>query len=218
MGRKRPSLRNYLVEGDQVREICTPENPPLADVSFSSQVESLLTLCPTETLDIAMWGTAMACLLLGYKDGDGGAEEAALAEAFPLESGVDLKKRLDRMVEIGVLERVGEKLGVTPPSRWNSISWVDDLMERLSPGDREMWRPVVSVAKLAPLSLDRLKEVFDASDLSSDQFFIMRKKGDPLLPATRPSQIRMPLETVILWSEKGDSTVFFDVSPLDKNP
>lgn len=211
MAKKRPSLRNYLVQGDQVRDINTPENPPLPDASLPGRACELLSLCPTETLDMATWGTALACLLLG--EGDDGARRSGLAEAFPREPSADLERRLDRMVELGILKQSGEKLTLVPPDLWKSPSsdWTDGFLDSLSPEDRDMWHPVLPGAKLEPLSLDKVKEAFETSDSSSDQFFLMRKIGQPLVPATRSSQIRTPLEAVILWSEKGRSMVFWDV-------
>ncbi|SMG46080.1 hypothetical protein [Dethiosulfovibrio salsuginis] len=215
MARKRPSLRNYLIEGDQVRDIQPVIEAPAAELPVQSFAEEMLSSFPTESLDFSLWGLVVASHLMVLKEGR--ITLSVLKEGFPSIKDDDFNAVLDRALSSQLIS-LGEDgiIRINPVSRWDiagsdgvDIEWVDDLVSMMTENDRDMWLSLLSDASLKPLSLDEVKDLFEKSDLQSDQFFMMRRRGDSLLPITRSSQIRLPLESVIMWSEKGDSIVFF---------
>lgn len=216
MARKRPSLRNYLVEGDLVREMEPVIAPPPLDIPDASLAGDILSSFPTEPLNLSLWGMVVSSHLIKLREGS--VTIPVLKSAFPSVDEDEFTSTLNRAVAYGALALEDEAIDVNPVSQWaipEPVSedspdlWLDSLVDMMTENDRAMWVPLLSKASLQPLSLDGVKDFFDKADSVSDQFFMMRKSGDGLLPITRSSQIRLPLEAVIMWSEKGDSVVFF---------
>lgn len=211
MAKKRPSLRNYLVEGDQARDIQPIEEPTPVEPLLS--VSEILGLCPTSSLDLPLWAMAVASLLFGIEEGS--CDLPRLEKAFSSVSHEALSETMDRALSSQIL-KVGDDgvISLNSPSCWVSLedsspSWSDELVENMVTEDREIWFSLISGASLVPLSLDSIKDVFEGADRVSDQFFMMRKAGDRLIPVTRQSQIRLPLEAVLKWSEQGNLVVFW---------
>lgn len=212
MPKKRPSLRNYLIQGDQVREMDTPKTPPLPETDSldgeSDLKKRLLSLCPPDKLDLRSWALAVFCLL---SQGDSGFDMSLFPEAFKKEAPDQVSKILEEMINSGVFRENGGLLTLAPSKDWGENSWEGIFLECLLEKDREMWKDVIQGARREAFNLDEIKNAFLKSDKDSDQFYLLRKKGAPLLPCARESQFRMPLLSVVMWSERGDSRVFFDL-------
>ncbi len=215
MARKRPSLRNYLIDGDQVRDVLPIiEPPPASDkVSISAFVEEILSACPLGRLDPSTWAVAVAAHLMELKEKPLSLPD--LSGIFQTAQEDEMISVLERAVSFKVLSLGGDgEAHLNSPSSWSfdakpASSWTDDLAAIMVEDDKNMWLPLLSQSSLASLDIDAVKTSFNSADPVSDQFFMMRKAGEPLLPITRQSQIRLPLLVVIRWSEKGDSAVFF---------
>lgn len=215
MARKRPSLRNYLIEGDQVRDIQPVIEAPAPELPIQSFAEEILSSFPTDSLDFSLWGLVVVSHMIALKDGS--VTLSNLKDAFPSIKDDTFNAVLDRSLSSKLIS-LGEEgiIDINPVSQWDvvcsdgfDIEWIDDLVSMMTENDRDMWLTMLPNASVMPLSLDNIRALFEKSDLQSDQFFMMRRPGDSLLPVTRSSQIRLPLESVIMWSEKGDSIVFF---------
>lgn len=219
MARKRPSLRNYLIDGDQARDVLPVIDPPSSseDISRSIFAEDVLSVCPTEQLDPSVWAIAVAVHLMELKQNYLSLPD--LTRLFPMVKEEEINSILERAVSLNVLSLDDEKeIHLNSSSSWSSMcdqapSWTDDLSAMMVDEDRNMWLNLLSQSSLAPLDLDGIRVSFDCADQVSDQFFMMRKAGEALLPITRQSQIRLPLVAVIRWSETGESTVFFGDAP-----
>ena len=215
MARKRPSLRNYLIDGDQVRDVLPIIDPPpnSDEVSISAFVEGVLSACPLGRLDPSTWAVAVAARLMELKDKPLSLFD--LKGAFQATQDDEIVSVLERAVSLKILSLGDDgEVNLNSPSSWSlelkpASSWIDDLAAIMVEDDKNMWLPLLSQSSLASLDIDSVKTSFNSADPVSDQFFMMRKAGEALLPITRQSQIRLPLVAVIKWSEKGNSTVFF---------
>lgn len=219
MARKRPSLRNYLIDGDQARDVLPVIDPPPSQ-DGTSQVDfadCIFAACPIGKLDPSTWAVAVTSHLMELKQEV--PSLSVLRGAFPMPKDEEMDSILEKAVSLNVIFLDSDGVvHLNSPSSWGSIcdpvrSWSDDLAAMMVEDDKNMWIPLLSQSSLAPLVLDTIKRSFDRADTVSNQFFMMRRAGEALLPITRQSQIRLPLVAVIKWSEKGDSTVFFGDTP-----
>ena len=101
MARKRPSLRNYLIEGDQVRDIQPVIEAPIAELPVQSFAEEILSSFPTESLDFSLWGLVVASHMIALKEGS--ITLSVLKESFPSIKDDDFNAVLDRSLSYKIM-------------------------------------------------------------------------------------------------------------------
>ncbi|MCF4151388.1 hypothetical protein L2W58_06190 [Dethiosulfovibrio sp. F2B] len=219
MGRKRPSLRNYLTEGDDARDLDILDAPPYIDSLSEEMAGSLLESCPSEPLTSSEWAVAARCALLNSKGTKPSVE--LLAGMFRSDDRDSILSSVEALTDRNVLSLEDGVLTVTDPSLWlacdsgesDEIPEEDDRidvdpMDMLKEEDRSLWAPMLRSVEPLPLVLSEIKKRFDEADPVVTQFFVLRKVEESLVPVTRSSQIRPPIKAMLIWSE-GEGADFY---------
>ncbi|PIE54568.1 MAG: hypothetical protein CSA35_05180 [Dethiosulfovibrio peptidovorans] len=226
MAKKRPSLRKYLTEGDDVRGMAVPVSSPPEVTLREDLVRELLSVCPPQGLRLQEWGIVVAISLLRWRGEKTSLKN--LSEFFSDDPTEALNSLVDDLRFLEVLQVRGENVTVGAPSSWNlsrraaetknererKLSPFQEpppsqaendmsLVDLLSNDDRMLWSDLLKTADVFPLSIDKLRREFDAIEVTTTQLYGMRRDGESLRPIIRASQIRHPLVMALFWSEDG---------------
>lgn len=221
MGRKRPSLRNYLTEGDDARDLDILDVPPPVELPSEDMTETLLESCPSESLSSSEWAVAVRCVLLKFEEREPTVD--LLTGLFRSDDRKSVLSSVEVLIDRNVFSLEDGVLTVTDPSLWlacdsgesNEIPEEDDRidvdpMNMLKEEDRSLWAPMLRSLEPLPLVLSEMKKRFDEADPVVTQFFVLRKVEERLVPVTRASQIRPPIKAMLIWSEGEGADFYLD--------